>query len=87
MLTNTLTEDELVSKKVKSMHHLEVVRFCASQHGAPINFTNLFAPRFTACSKRVCRWNTVTCQHVRASRQQTGTWTLLQKPFILKDFA
>ncbi|KAF7643287.1 hypothetical protein LDENG_00242190 [Lucifuga dentata] len=59
MLTNTLTEDELISKKVTSLHHLEVVRFCTSRRGAPINFTDPFA-RFTACSKWVCRWNTVT---------------------------
>ncbi|KAF7646610.1 hypothetical protein LDENG_00184750 [Lucifuga dentata] len=43
MLVRWATEDELVSKKVMSLHHLEVVWFCIPWRGAPINVTDPFA--------------------------------------------
>ncbi|KAF7642575.1 hypothetical protein LDENG_00255500 [Lucifuga dentata] len=59
MLTNTSTEDELVSKKgnVSSFGSCSVLRFTARssyKRYRPVCCS------FTACSKRVCRWNTVT---------------------------
>ncbi|KAF7642590.1 hypothetical protein LDENG_00255280, partial [Lucifuga dentata] len=60
MLTNTSTADELVSKKgnvSSSFGSCSVLRFMARssyKRYRPICCS------FKACSKRVCRWNTVT---------------------------